>query len=137
MATKRKLTRRQREEARANRPPMRDKIRLFRSEVSLEEELDEYSNIPLGRYQNVANRQLKDAYREGYQAGRNSVARKPDLGRLRRSVERLDDEEQEYRPRRGPRDMEAFREGMTSREKEIEQRKLGSRHESRLRGRLR
>lgn len=104
----------------------------IRREISMEEELDEYSNIPLGRYQNVQNRQLKEAYREGYHAGRNSVARKPDIGRLRRSVERLDEEEQESRSRRGPRDMEAFRQGI----RDVEERpRLGSRHESRLRGR--
>lgn len=56
----------------------------IRSEMSMEEELDEYSNIPLGRYQNVGDRRLKDAYREGYQAGRNSISLKPDIGRLRR-----------------------------------------------------
>lgn len=140
MATRLQLTAKQRRKARELRLQGRDPgaFAIPRG-MSMEEELDEYSNIPLGRYQNVANRQLKEAYREGYQAGRNSVARKPEMGRLRRTEsDRMVPWDEEDRPRlRGPRNMEAFREGMESREKEIKQRKLGSRHESRLRGRLR
>lgn len=94
----------------------------IRREVSMEEELDEYSNIPLGRYQNVANRQLKEAYREGYQAGRNSISRRPDVGRLRRMNTIVEEDfAEDERLGRTPRP--------------LSERRLPTRHESRLRGR--